>query len=77
MPWKGRKSRNFVVHNFLRQFGWPMMDDKEYLEAIAKLQQCREDVSNADMTCAHILADQELTDVIVVHFDPKVGISEL
>jgi len=54
-----------------------MMDDKEYLEAIAKLQQCREDVSNADTTCAHILADQELTDVIVVHFDPKVGISEL
>jgi hypothetical protein len=74
---KGRKSRNFVVHNFLRKFGWPMMEDKEYLEAIAELQKCREDVSNADMTCARILADQELTDVIVVHFDPKAGISEL
>jgi hypothetical protein len=74
---KGRKSRNFVVHSFLRKFGWPMMEDKEYVEAIAELQKCRKDISNADMTSAHILADQQLTDVIVVHFDPKAGMSEL
>ena len=53
-----------------------MTEDKEYLEAIADYRNVEEDITNADMMCAHILADQQLTDVIVVHFDPKAGISE-
>jgi hypothetical protein len=54
-----------------------MAEDKEYLEAIKRLQKCREDFRNADMACARILADKKLTDVIVIHFDPEAGISEL
>jgi len=35
---QGRKSRNFVVHEFLRKFEWPMEAGGEYLQAILELQ---------------------------------------
>jgi hypothetical protein len=54
-----------------------MTEDKEYLQAIRSLQKCRQDFRDADMACTNILADQRLTDVIVVGFDPETRAFEL
>ena len=74
---QARKSRNFLVHETLRKFEWPMEQDGEYLRALLEIKERRNHIHNAEMACAGILADRKLRDVIVLHYDEQTGISEL
>jgi hypothetical protein len=73
---QARKSRNFLVHEILRKFEWPMDKDDGYLRALLEIKERRNDIHNAEMACARILADRTLLDVIVLHYDEQTAMSE-
>lgn len=67
------KQRNRFIHGFLGKYGWPVMEDSLYIEAIRELQKIRSDIANGARAASQVLADQALHDVIVIELDRNTG----
>ncbi|MBI2857082.1 MAG: hypothetical protein HYX95_02065 [Chloroflexi bacterium] len=68
-----REKRNYVVHKILREYGWPIMDDEDYVRAIKEIEGIRAYIENANIEVCRYLTDRSLLDLLVVSVDGKTG----
>lgn len=68
-----RVKRNYLVHQILRVYQWPIMNDDDYVRAIAEVEEIRAYIETAGVEVARYLSDRSLVSVLVIKFNLGTG----
>lgn len=68
-----RKTRNRIVHSFLREYEWPMMRTEQYVRAIQDLECSRQTFEQVAVELSAYLSDRSLVELIVVRVNESTG----
>lgn len=68
-----RTKRNYVAHNILRFYGWPLMSSDKYLQAIKELDDIRETVRESEYVVAKHLQDKNLLSLLITSINHDTG----
>jgi len=70
---RARDRRNYLVHKILRQYGWPLMSDDDYVRAIQEIEGIRELIQDTGVEISRYLKDRSLANLVVLSIDHKTG----
>jgi len=68
-----RDRRNFIVHEILRKYGWPIMSKKDYLKCYEEINEFRDFINQANMKLGEFLNSQHFSNAISIATNPKTG----
>jgi hypothetical protein len=60
---KVKDRRNYFVHGFLRNYGWPMMGKAKYLEAINEMEELRKQIREVHERLGMHIANNDLAKI--------------
>lgn len=60
-----RDKRNYLVHKILRKFGWPLMSDDQYLEAIKEVVEIRNFINSSEPVITKYIRDNNILDIVI------------
>jgi hypothetical protein len=58
-----KNRRNFFIHGFLKNYGWPMMGKKEYSEAIKEMDEFQKKLRDIHARLGKHVADNDLAKI--------------
>ncbi len=62
---KVRDKRNYLVHKILRKYGWPLMTDNHYLEAINEIVEIRNFINTSEPKITKYIRDNNILDILI------------
>ncbi|MBK8563434.1 MAG: hypothetical protein IPN76_08815 [Saprospiraceae bacterium] len=65
---EARDKRNFLVHKILRQYGWPLMGDKEYLKAFQEIVAIRNFIHVSQPILLNYIQDKKILEIYIAEF---------
>jgi hypothetical protein len=68
-----KNKRNYIVHNILREYGWPMMSDEVYVKAIEEITQITQKIRDAERIIVPYLREEKILKIILMSIDVKTG----
>ena len=68
-----RTKRNYVAHNILRSYGWPLMSGEKYLQAIQELDNIRETVRETEYVLAKHIQDKNILPLLIIAINDEIG----
>ncbi|MBZ0098857.1 MAG: hypothetical protein K8F30_07220 [Taibaiella sp.] len=67
-----RKERNYIVHNILRHYKWPLMSDQQYLEAIQEIKGIIEHIHQTKIAMTKYVANSDFLDnMLIIYYNPE------
>jgi hypothetical protein len=67
-----RTKRNYVAHNILRFYGWPLMSSEKYLQAIKELDNIRETIMETEYVLAKHIQDNNLLSLLIITINDEI-----
>ncbi|MDD5051627.1 MAG: hypothetical protein PHO27_02710 [Sulfuricurvum sp.] len=71
------EKRNYVAHHILRDYGWPLMSNDAYIEAITKLEKIRFDIHNLEKEIGRHLIEENIIENLIMVLDGENGDLEI
>ncbi|HEB90284.1 MAG TPA: hypothetical protein ENI85_12000 [Deltaproteobacteria bacterium] len=68
-----RKKRNYLVHNILKDYGWPMTTAQEYLACFREITEIRDLFSTTKSLMATRLRETGVHKMYTIKMDPDTG----
>lgn len=61
------KKRNYVVHGILKDYGWPLMSNDSYIDAITKLEKIRFEIHQLENKISlHLIEDNIIENMVMI-----------
>jgi hypothetical protein len=68
-----RQKRNYLVHGILRKYGWWLMGDDAYLDAIKEISEISQLIQETDQDIVKYIIDRKLLKMVAAKIDTATG----
>ncbi|HFA49982.1 MAG TPA: hypothetical protein ENJ95_13320 [Bacteroidetes bacterium] len=66
-----RDRRNYLVHNILKRYGWPLMSNEDYLKSIKEIVEIRDFINSSEPIITKYIRDNKILDILIFEFNEK------